>query len=168
MKYRYPFKSVWLPALLLALCLSMTLISAIVWLIMAAANDSVESYTATAESVIPALLMLASWIGCAILAGKLRLKVLLWFDIAFWGAELILYLLCLTPLYDTAAKVVLTVGMLPFWSYFALIELIDVQNITANAIVMAIPTLIMLGVFIWQLIKVTKAEKTAALPGKKA
>ena len=160
MKYRYPLKPILLPALLFSLCLAMTLISMVVWSLMATTNETPEGYTVTAEAVIPALLMIATWIGTAILAGRLRFKVLLWFDTAFWASELLIYLLCLTPLYATGAKLFLTVTSLPLWSFFALVELMAVQSTAATAIVTAFPMLLMLGVFVWQLKKISRSEKS--------
>lgn len=153
MKYRYPFKALWLPALLLALCLSMTLISTAVWLIVAASNEDSTTYTASIESVIPAVLMLIAWIGCGVLAGRLRFKTLLWFGTGFWGIELILYLICMIPAVYNAAQVPLAVLTLPMWSYFALIELIDAQNMVANLILTILPTVAIIGVYVWQLIR---------------
>lgn len=153
MKYRYPFKALWLPALLLALCLSMTLISAAVWLIVAASNEDSTTYTASLESVIPAVLMLAAWIGCGVLAGRLRLKTLLWFGIGFWGIELLLYLLCMIPAVYDAAQIPLAMLTLPMWSYFALIELIDAQNTAANLILTVLPAVALIGVYVWLLVR---------------
>lgn len=166
MKYRYPFKQLWLPALLLALCLASTLISTVAWLILAASNESTDSYAATAETIIPALLMLATWIGCGILAGRLRMKTLLYFGIGFWSLELILYLLCLiSPIYQ-AAQVFFSVVTLPMWSYFALIELIAAQNAAANAILTMLPTLVLIGVYLCQILRIRRCPRIDRISGK--
>jgi hypothetical protein len=152
-QYRYPFKIVWLPALLFALCLSITLVSTVAWLITAAANDTSGSYPATVESVIPALLVLIAWIGCAILAGRMRLKPFLWAGCIFWGLETILYLLCLTPLYQTGIQLALSMLTLPLWSYFALVAMLDVQSSTAQSVLAFLPTLLLTAVYVWQMLK---------------
>lgn len=159
MKYRYPFKSTWLSALLFALCLSITLISAVVWSITAATNDSADAFEVGWGSVLPALLTLGTWIACAILARKKNLPVLLWFFTAFWGVELILYILCLTPLYETGMKLAMTIGSLPLWSYFSLVALLNVQTQTASIIVTILPTSVLLGIFLWQIKKLPKKKK---------
>lgn len=147
MKYRYPFKQIWLPALLLALCLSLTLISTAAWLLISAAAEQVGSSAATTESVIPALLVLAVWIGCGVLAKRLKLYSFLYFAMIFWGVELILYLLCLIPPLFDAAQAFLSLATMPMWSYFALIELFDPQGPAATAILTVMPCVGMLGVF---------------------
>jgi len=166
MKYRYPLKSLWLPALLLALCLSLTLFSTAAWLINAAANDSTDGYTATIESVLPALVMLAGWIGSAFLAKRLRLRTFLLFGLGFWSVELICYLLCLIPSLFDAAQAFLSIVTLPMWSYFALVQLIDVKGAVASVIVTSLPTVALIGVYLSRLIALSRADRETPHPLK--
>ncbi len=155
MKYRYPFKAMLMPALLLTLCLSVTLVSMVLWLISAEEDVSGGS---TIETVIPAVLTLFAWVFAARLAGKLRLSVFLWFSGAFWALQTVLIVLANTPLFELNPVLFSTLTM-PIWSYAALPGLLAVQNQVWSAVLITAPAAALTTVNAWQIYRLKKPKK---------
>ncbi len=158
MKYRYPYKVLLLPALLLTLCLSLSLVS----ILMTGITEGV----ATPETVIPALLTVGAWCACTVLAFRFRLPVFLWFTAIFWGVQALLILLAQTPLFSLA-PLFFSIATMPIWSYSAAIVALAVQNTVAKSILIVLPAAVITFLSAYQLYRLRHPKKTAPHPPRK-